>query len=671
MKKTLSIVLLSFALVLTGCIPPGEEEKQGDEVDSTPIEPTYKDFENVFFDSKTLIYDGESHILDEVRGAPEGTQITYTGRETHIDVGTYTASALLTKEGYNNKTLTATLTINKASFENITFSDGTFEYDGLAHSIYVSGAPSYATVTYSNNGKTNVGTYTVTATIKATNYETMTKTATLRITGKQITGVTFEDKEFQYDGNSHSLAISGELPIGVSVTYSNNKKTDSGSYTVTAKLSGVGYESLTLTATLTITPIELTNSGYFSSKTYIYDGQNHSVYVDSAPLGVTITYKCLNASGTNTFKNIGVYEIEATVKSDINHLSKKYATLTIINPAIAGIDSSKTPLTIDENLKWDQLHDALENGNFTMKGFTGSYDVEHVDDDAPTNLLDDTFEGHTRGYIFASNGKEAFQHSYSLNNSDSTNYYDYYREYGDDIIHLEFDDEYNQGTTLKFPKQAFKETITHIYASEAFASLIKGENGEFLSGIDEDDYYKDVGIPFIDSGVFTVLMEHPRTLNTGYRYFYEIVKFYNIGNTIVDIPSNYLLSKDYIDTKMEIDNFYLGGVEYSTEMFGTASYYNYYYTAQLYVDYHRAIFLKPGTYTVLPRIYDRIVESIIYTNSYYAYNNNQSGYNFRLYVDSNGVYQGEYSGYESLARFDIDSFINKGGTVEYYDQWND
>ena len=671
MKKTLPIVLLSIALAITGCIYSGEGEKQSSVVNTTSIESTYKDFENVFFDSKTLIYDGESHILDEVRGAPEGTQITYTGRESHIDAGTYTTSALLIKEGYNNKTLTATLTINKASFENITFSDGTFEYDGQVHSLYVSGVPSFANVTYSNNGKTNVGTYIVTATIKATNYETLTKTATLRITGKQITGVTFEDKEFQYDGKSHSLAISGELPIGVSVTYSNNGKTNSGSYTVTAKLSGAGYESLILTATLTITPIELIDSGYFYSRTYIYDGQNHSVYVESEPLGVTITYKCLNESGTNTFKDIGVYEIEATVQSDINHLSKKYATLAIIAPATASIDSSKTLLTIDENLKWDQLHDALENGNFTMKGFTGSYDVEHVDDDAPTYLFDDAFEGHTSSYIFASDGKEAFRHTCLLNNSELTNYYDYYKENNNDIIHLEFDDEYNQETIVKFPKQAFKETITYSYASEGFASLTKGENGEFLTGIDEDDFYKDVGISFIDSGVFTVLMQHYRTIRTGYRYFYEIVKFYNIGNTIVNIPSNYLPSKDYIDTKMGIDKFYLDGVEYGAEMFGTGSNYNYYYTAQLYVDYHRSIFLKPGTYIVLPIIYDRTIEAISYTNSNYAYNNNQSGYNFRLYVDNNGVYQGEYSDYDSLASFDIDSFIYNGGTVEYYDQWND
>ena len=70
MKKTLPSVLLSFALVLTGCISSVEKENQGGDNDPIPSEPIYKDFENVFFDSKTLIYDGESHILDEVRGAP-------------------------------------------------------------------------------------------------------------------------------------------------------------------------------------------------------------------------------------------------------------------------------------------------------------------------------------------------------------------------------------------------------------------------------------------------------------------------------------------------------------------------------------------------------------------------------------------------------------------------
>ena len=63
MKKTLPIVFLTLLLALTGCVSTGEESlPPSSENDSTPSEPTYKDFENVFFDSKTLIYDGEFHL---------------------------------------------------------------------------------------------------------------------------------------------------------------------------------------------------------------------------------------------------------------------------------------------------------------------------------------------------------------------------------------------------------------------------------------------------------------------------------------------------------------------------------------------------------------------------------------------------------------------------------
>ena len=229
MKKTFAIALTSLALMLTGFVTSCGGN--GGDTPPTPPTPSKEDFKNVYFDDVTVTYDGLEHILGNVRGAPLGTTITYIGKEAHIDVGSYEATALLVKEGFNDKTLKATLTINKASFENITFADASFEYDGAAHSIYVTGAPSFATVTYSNNGKTDIGTYTVTATISATNYVALTKTATLRITGKKITGITLEDATFPYDGKSHSLTISGELPNGVSVTYTNN--TDVGTATIT------------------------------------------------------------------------------------------------------------------------------------------------------------------------------------------------------------------------------------------------------------------------------------------------------------------------------------------------------------------------------------------------------------------------------------------------------
>ena len=666
MKRIFLFFVIPFLLVSCGQASNGGDETQPPEV-ITPI-----DFENVFFDSMNLVYDGNSHILNEVRGAPEGTNITYTGREAHTDVGSYSATALLTKEGYNDKTLTATLTISKASFENIVFDNASFDYDGLEHSISVSGAPSFATVTYKNNGQVDIGVYTVIATISAKSFNTMTKTATLTIVGKEITGVNLEDATFNYDGKSHSLEVTGEVPDGVSVSYTNNGKTNAGTYTVTAKLTGAGYNPLTLTATLTIEPADVTGYFYFYSKGYIYDGKDHSVVVDSSSVGYTVTYKCLNTSGKNTFKNPGFYYVEATIKQDNNHISKRYATLTITNGASFGVDSTKTPLTINDDLKWDDLYNALSNDNYTMKYMAGYYDVPNIDDPMPNDLLLDTFEGHTSGHVVASDGKEAVKHDYSLNKSDVTNYYKYYKEVGDDIILLDFDDSTYSGNQSKFPKAAFSETVAKYYSSDAFVALSKGDDGEFLPGINYDTYAKDVGLAFIEEGIFTVLMYHlsGKVSSGDYRYFYDIYKFYNIGNTTVNIPSDFVPSQSYIDDKMGVEECYLGGVRYTTGQYGSGSHYDYYYSAMLYVDYGRAVYLKSGTYTVLPKIYDRVVKAIVHTTSFYVYNSNQSGYNFRLLVDSNGVYQGEYSQYGSLSKFNIKEFTSAGGTVEYYNDWH-
>ena len=68
-------------------------------------------FEGVSFDDLEVTYDGKAHILGEVKGAPEGTEITYRGRQEFTEVGVYPATALLQKEGYADMTLEAALTI--------------------------------------------------------------------------------------------------------------------------------------------------------------------------------------------------------------------------------------------------------------------------------------------------------------------------------------------------------------------------------------------------------------------------------------------------------------------------------------------------------------------------------------------------------------------------------
>ena len=68
-------------------------------------------------------------------------------------------------------------------------------------------------------------------------------------------GVTLTNATYVADGRPHSLAVTGELPDGVTVTYEGNGQTEPGTYEVTARFAGdaKNYEPIaSLTATLTI-----------------------------------------------------------------------------------------------------------------------------------------------------------------------------------------------------------------------------------------------------------------------------------------------------------------------------------------------------------------------------------------------------------------------------------
>lgn len=139
----------------------------------------------------------------------------------------------------------------------VTFEDQTFTYDGNEHSISVTGdVPDGVTVAYENNSAVNAGTYEAKAVLSGEGYVTLTLDATLTIEKATLdaSAFTFEDDTVPYDGKAHSLKVEGELPAGVTVTYSNNGKTEAGTYEVKATLAGSNYNPLTLTATLRILP---------------------------------------------------------------------------------------------------------------------------------------------------------------------------------------------------------------------------------------------------------------------------------------------------------------------------------------------------------------------------------------------------------------------------------
>ena len=219
-----------------------------------------------------IIYDGSP--------VAAGTDFTVTGADDLVlayayktdgnyasglpaGAGTYTvkAAALSADGSYSDTEFP--LTIAKATYDTsgFSFEKDSVTYDGQAHSLAISGTlPDGVTVTYDGNGNTNVGVYTVIAkfAVSDANYnEIGDKSATLTITKAtyDMSGIKFEDDSVPYNGEEQSLAISGTLPTGVTVTYEGNDKIAAGTYTITAKFA-VGNDNYNaipdMTATLTI-----------------------------------------------------------------------------------------------------------------------------------------------------------------------------------------------------------------------------------------------------------------------------------------------------------------------------------------------------------------------------------------------------------------------------------
>lgn len=143
----------------------------------------------------------------------------------------------------------------KKDITGITFEDSEVTYNGTEHSILVSGTlPTGVGVTYSNHKATDAGSYAAVATLTGEGYNTLTLSATLTVKKATVSGITFSDKTVVENGAEQSILIEGTLPLGVTVTYENNVGLRQGTYNATATLTGKNYETVQLTAVLTVKP---------------------------------------------------------------------------------------------------------------------------------------------------------------------------------------------------------------------------------------------------------------------------------------------------------------------------------------------------------------------------------------------------------------------------------
>lgn len=150
---------------------------------------------------------------------------------------------------YNTVTGNIELIVTKKT-PTITASDLTVIYDGRTYSITAT-TDSNGEISYSGNGQTNAGTYTVTISVAETDtYSAAQKTVTIKINKADAT-ITASDKTVTYNGEIHS--IEATVTGGGTITFTNNDKSNAGTYSVIINAAeNQNYLAATKTVTLKI-----------------------------------------------------------------------------------------------------------------------------------------------------------------------------------------------------------------------------------------------------------------------------------------------------------------------------------------------------------------------------------------------------------------------------------
>ncbi|MBO4478982.1 MAG: hypothetical protein J5774_01300, partial [Clostridia bacterium] len=337
----------------------------------------------------SFVYDGVERtflvrgafINDVVVFATETLTDVGSGR-CDVEAGDYAADGA--HNDYHFEAATFTWEITKADYDmsGVTFEDAAKQYTGAAQGLTIGGTlPTgldgvQVTVSY-DGAATNVsdGAVKVTATFATTspNYNAPAKKeayVTITKATFDVSGVTFADATYTYDGSARSILIGAALNDEISVSYEGNGQTNVGTYPVTAKFTvSNNYNAIdNMTATLTITKARYDMTGVtFANVDVVYDGAaKTAVIAGNLPAGVTVAY------ANNTLTDVGAITATATFTGDSDNyeaIADMTATITIAKATydMTGIVFADVTATYD-----GQAHVAVISGNLPT-GVTVAY----------------------------------------------------------------------------------------------------------------------------------------------------------------------------------------------------------------------------------------------------------------------------------------------------------
>lgn len=337
----------------------------------------------------TGAYDGQAHGISVT--APAGATVKYgtsagtynlNASPTYTNAGSYTVYYEVTKANYTTVTGSAVVNISKASASisyatasvGKTFGDAPFTNaltktgDGTV--TYSSSNTSVATVNATSGEVTIVGngSAVITATVAdGTNYTYAAKTASYTLSvGTAAMTVSATGYTGAYDGQAHGITVTA--PAGATVKYGTSAGTynlnasptytNAGTYTVYYQVAKAGFDTVTGSATVTITKVDA-RVVYVNYEFTAKIGEPFDPpYLTLEPSDLAVTYYSADKdvatvdaqTGEVTLVAPGKVNIYATFEGDENYNSASdYYILTVLQRDIEPIDEDVTIMMNDDN----------------------------------------------------------------------------------------------------------------------------------------------------------------------------------------------------------------------------------------------------------------------------------------------------------------------------------
>ncbi|MDE7385207.1 MAG: MBG domain-containing protein, partial [Anaeroplasmataceae bacterium] len=348
MKKFFAVLIWLFGTIalLTSCSSnkaPSCELTLTSTETSVSYSLSFADLSKKQTSYKIEILKGETSVKEEV----SSTDIT-AGQFSNLDLNTnYKVNIYVTnKTEWDVSLASKDIQTKKGTITGVTFNSQSFVYDGTAKSIEVSNLPEGAEVTYSGNSMTDVGEYTVTATIKKDNYEDLVLTAKLTITPASSDFV-IADKTVTYTGEAQTIKAVTDLEVTYEYYLGETKlesaPVNAGTYTVKAIYAGdKNHAKVEKTATL---KIEKAASTVTAEDITIKFGEEYDVVATCSVADASLTLEYYQGETKLDEKPtaIGSYSVKVIFDGNDNYkASSKTIALLITNP-----DNADITITLD------------------------------------------------------------------------------------------------------------------------------------------------------------------------------------------------------------------------------------------------------------------------------------------------------------------------------------